>query len=154
RGERPAALGARRHVAPELHVSAFVVAHPRLGADVAEHDLDLAVGRRGGGEGVELAHPPGLAGPGARPPRARVPLVADRDDDRVLEALAELVERDRARLRPRVDAHRAAPASSTTFGARSVRASSHTKTFRGTISITARSKNNGSATRLPRKKSI
>src|SRR5436305_2075042 len=50
--------------------------------------------------------------------------------------------------------HRPAPLSSNTSGGSVVSPTSHRNTRRGTISMMARSKNSGSATRLPRKKSM
>src|SRR5438552_17642778 len=74
-------------------------------------------------------------------------LVDERDDGVGVVSLEAFEKLSRA-------AHRAAPSSSKIWGGASVRPSSHRKARRGRISMMPRSKNNGRATRLPRKKSM
>ena len=115
-------LAGRPQPAPHRDVPALVVADPRLGTDVAEEDVHLAVDRqRHGVPGHPVEHHHLAVGIGveAGRHRQRVPDVVDEGDHRVGEAALQGVQRGARR------AHRAAPSSSKTCGGREVSPSSH-----------------------------
>src|SRR5439155_22240248 len=142
---------------PERDVAAFVVSLSGLGADVAEHHVDLAALRRPhivASDPIQQNDALIRNGFEARGDRERVPVLVDERDDRMRVVLAQAPQEPRGSS---FGGHRAPPpavASSNTCGAWSVRPSSHRKARRGRISMIPRSKNRGSATRLPRKKSM
>src|SRR5439155_23570887 len=130
----------------------LVVRDAMLGADVAEHHVHLSTDGNGNllaGHGVQGYHPLVRPDHESGGDRQRVTRLVHEGDHGmgVAAGLQTLQQIDRG-------AHRAASASSKTWGGRLVSPSSHRKARRGLTTMTPRSKNRGRATRLPRKKSM
>src|SRR5439155_7731043 len=140
--------GGPREWAPQLHVPPLVVAGPGLGPDVAEHHVDLGSLGRYGMKCVELddaaIHVMAERGRHGHGTSFAVEIRHDGVGESLLHTLRE----------SRAGRHQLTRSSSNTSGSRPVSPSAHRYTRRGSISITARSKNSGSATRFPRKKSM